>query len=125
MQVTCIKCHKHGTLGINQSRSNGHTYKYYGIQHYDSETKKRSWCYIGKYNSLPEQYKSVIHKNQSLYTNYTQTSRISEKLNLSSFYGYKDENRWTGRDSNPRPPECKSGIHSRLNYRPFFIDKIS
>ena len=25
---------------------------------------------------------------------------------------------WTGGDLNPRPPECKSGVHSRLNYRP-------
>ena len=30
---------------------------------------------------------------------------------------------WTGRDLNPRPPDCKSGVRSRLNYRPFiFID---
>lgn len=66
MQVTCIKCNKHGTLSINQSKSNGRVYKYYGIQHYNPKTKKRSWCYIGKYESLPEQYKMVIHK---LYTN--------------------------------------------------------
>ena len=26
--------------------------------------------------------------------------------------------KWTGRDLNPRPPECKSGVHTRLNYRP-------
>ena len=26
--------------------------------------------------------------------------------------------KWTGRDLNPRPPECKSGVHARLNYRP-------
>jgi hypothetical protein len=69
MQVTCIKCNKHGTLSINQSIVNGRVYKYYGIQHYNSETKKRSWCYIGKYESLPEQYKTVIHKKQRLYTN--------------------------------------------------------
>ncbi len=25
---------------------------------------------------------------------------------------------WTGGDLNPRPPECKSGVHTRLNYRP-------
>ena len=25
---------------------------------------------------------------------------------------------WTGRDLNPRPPECKSGVHAKLNYRP-------
>jgi uncharacterized protein (DUF488 family) len=91
MQVTCIKCNKHGTLSINQSIVNGRVYKYYGIQHYNSETKKRSWCYIGKYESLPEQYKTVIHKKQRLYTNYTQTSRISEKVNLSSFSENKVE----------------------------------
>jgi len=91
MQVTCIKCNKHGTLSINQSKSNGRVYKYYGIQHYDVETKKRSWCYIGKHESLPEQYKTVIHKKQSLYTNYTQTSRISEKPYLSSFNENKGE----------------------------------
>ncbi len=64
MHVTCIKCNKLGTLGINQSKSNGHIYKYYGIQHYDVETKKRSWCYVGPEKSLPEQYKTVIHKEQ-------------------------------------------------------------
>ncbi len=32
--------------------------------------------------------------------------------------------KWTGRDLNPRPPEllayfaCKSGVHTKLNYRP-------
>jgi hypothetical protein len=25
---------------------------------------------------------------------------------------------WTGGDLNPRPPECKSGVHARLNYQP-------
>gem|GEM_PF-4078801 len=25
---------------------------------------------------------------------------------------------WTGGDLNPRPPECKSGVHTKLNYRP-------
>jgi hypothetical protein len=91
MQVTCIKCTKHGTLSINQSKSNGRVYKYYGIQHYDPETKKRSWCYIGKYESLPKQYKMVIHKKQSLHTNYTQTSRNSEKLDSSFFTENKVE----------------------------------
>lgn len=74
MQVTCIKCNKIGSLGINQSTSNGHVYKYYMIQHYDSETKKHSWCYIGSEKSLPEQYKIVIHKEPQLYTDYTQNT---------------------------------------------------
>lgn len=35
--------------------------------------------------------------------------------------GLKLKKEWTGGDLNPRPPECKSGVHSRLNYRPFHI----
>ena len=112
MQVTCIKCNKTGTLGINQSKSNEHVYKYYGVQHYNPETKKRSWCYIGSEKSLPEQYRIVIHKEQSLYTNHTQTDRISETPNLNIIYENKSRKWWTERDLNPRPPECKSGIHS-------------
>ena len=29
--------------------------------------------------------------------------------------------KWTGGDLNPRPPECKSGIHTRLNYQPGYF----
>ncbi len=25
---------------------------------------------------------------------------------------------WTGRDLNPRLPDCESGVHTKLNYRP-------
>ena len=82
MQVICIQSNKHGTLSINQSKSNGRVYKYYGIQHYAPETKKRNWCYIGKYESLPEQYKAVIHKKQVLYTNYTNSKEAQIKLIL-------------------------------------------
>ena len=112
MQVTCIKCNKIGTLGINQSKSNGHIYKYYGIQHYDSETKKRSWCYVGPEKSLPEQYKTVIHKEQSLCTDYTQIHEIPETFNSHVICENNANMRWTGRDLNPRLPECKSGVHA-------------
>lgn len=64
MQVTCIKCDKKGTLDIKQTMPKGHAYKYYCVQHYDPNIKKRSWCYIGGNESLPEQYKTVIHKEQ-------------------------------------------------------------
>ena len=74
MQVTCIKCHNHGTLSINSSTSNGHTYRYYMVQHYHPETKKHIWCYIGTSQSLPEQYQTIIHKNQSLSTKYPQNT---------------------------------------------------
>ena len=112
MQVTCIKCNKHGTLGINQSKSNGHIYRYYGIQHYDPETKKRRWCYIGTEKSLPEQYKTVIHKEQGLYTNYTQTNGIPKTFDSRVIHKNNANIRWTGWDLNPRLPECKSGVHA-------------
>ena len=44
----------------------------------------RCRCYLGKYQSLPEQYKAIIHKKEELYTNYTQTNKNRETLNLSS-----------------------------------------
>ncbi len=36
----------------------------------------------------------------------------------SHFSDTSESEEWTGRDLNPRPPECKSGVHARLNYRP-------
>ena len=121
MQVTCIKCNKHGTLSINQSKSNGHTYKYYGIQHYDQETKKRTWCYVGPEQSLPEHYKTGIHKDQRLYTKYTQIHDIPETFDSHVIPETNGNSRWTGRDLNPRLPECKSSVHARLNYRPVLL----
>ena len=126
MQVTCIKCNKHGTLGINQSMSNGHMYRYYGIQHYDPNTKKRSWCYIGAEKSLPEQYKIVIHKEQALYTNYTQNTN---NLNYSPITQNNDESIrgcrlvWSRlRDSGSRDPGFKSQQpHPWLKSFPFLF----
>jgi hypothetical protein len=78
MHVTCIKCNKHGSLSLNYYKTNGHRYKYYGIQHYDRETKKRRWCYLGKFESLPESYQTIIHKQQQLPTNDTQTQKTGK-----------------------------------------------
>jgi hypothetical protein len=41
MQVICIKCQKQGSLSLNHYTSHGHRYQYYGIQHYNRDTKKR------------------------------------------------------------------------------------
>ena len=55
-------------------------------------------------------------------------SQIKQRIKINSEKRREVEtigvhNWWTGRDLNPRPPDCKSGVHSRLNYRPFiFID---
>ena len=34
----------------------------------------------------------------------------------------KEKVQWTGGDLNPRPPECKSGVHAKLNYRPIHFE---
>jgi hypothetical protein len=78
MQVTCIECHKQGSLSLNHYTSNGHKYRYYGIQHYNRDTKKRHWCYLGKYNSLPESYKLVIHNKHRLSTTDPQTAKTGK-----------------------------------------------
>ena len=60
----------------------------------------------------------------SMENTYNQIIRnqiaTKEKEGFRSVFSEKDW--WTGRDLNPRPPDCKSGVHSRLNYRPFIID---
>jgi hypothetical protein len=87
MQVTCIKCQKHGSLSLNHYKSNGHRYQYYGIQHYNSQTKKRHWCYLGKYESLPESYKLVIHNNQKVSTTDPQTQTTGKNQFFSDNRG--------------------------------------
>ncbi len=49
---------------------------------------------------------------------------LKRSMFLRKLYGLRDQKEllnvwWTGGDLNPRPPECKSGIHTRLNYQPF------
>lgn len=83
MKVKCIKCGRKGTLGIKKTVSKGNVYRYYYLQHYDPESKKRTWCYLGKYSSLPDSYKVIIHKKGSLYTNYTQKRKNSKIVTVS------------------------------------------
>jgi hypothetical protein len=78
MNVTCIKCHKNGSLSLNHYKTNGHQYQYYGIQHYNRDTKKRHWCYLGKYESLPESYKILIHNQMRLSTSNPQTAKTGK-----------------------------------------------
>lgn len=78
-----MKCDRLGTVSIKKTTSRGHVYQYYYIQHYDSETRKRKWC-LGKYDSLPPVYKTIIHKPEGLYTNYTQIEAEENNFKLSS-----------------------------------------
>jgi hypothetical protein len=63
-------------------------------------------------------------------TPYNKEFNAFQMLNKSSpFLGadfFEEESFWwTGRDSNPCPPECKSGVHARLNYRPIELTAVS
>ena len=72
--VTCIKCNKKGSLMIKTTKSKGYSYEYWYVEHWDGT--KRSWCYIGKYNDIPESYKEVLKSetsNNPTTASYTQT----------------------------------------------------
>jgi hypothetical protein len=87
MKVIYIKCNKQGSLSLNHYKSNGHRYMYYGIQHYDAQTMKRHWCYLGKYESLPDQYKIMIHNNQRLSTSDPQPQTMGKNQVFSGNNG--------------------------------------
>ena len=40
--------------------------------------------------------------------------KIMEKLDKGKKIDWFDDFLWEYRDLNPRPPECKSGVHARL-----------
>ena len=82
MKVDCPVCHIEGVL---QQRGNSSR-----IQHYVRfENGKRIYQY----------HKMEVNGSKSLEVN---------NLNSSSF----SRMQWTGGDLNPRPPECKSGVHT-------------
>jgi len=74
VQVTCIKCGREGSLTKKQTVSKGITYEYWYVEHHIG--KKIKWCYLGKFEKLPEQYKQLIHKN-------TQNIRIRKEFSDS------------------------------------------
>ena len=41
-------------------------------------------------------------------------------MDIMDVRGIKPLSRWTGRDLDPRLPDCESGVRTRLNYRPVF-----
>jgi len=67
VKVQCIKCGREGSLTTKQTKSRGHTYEYWYIEHHIGD--KIKWCYLGKYEKLPEQYKKLIHKDTLTTTN--------------------------------------------------------
>jgi len=54
------------------------TYEYWYVEHHIGD--KIKWCYLGKYEKLPEDYKKLIHKDTQTDT---QNDVNSNNLNLS------------------------------------------
>jgi len=61
VKVQCIKCSREGSLVKKQTKSKGLSYEYWYIEHHIGN--KIKWCYLGKYEKLPEEYKGLIHKD--------------------------------------------------------------
>jgi len=64
--VTCIKCNKKGSLVKKPTKSKGYSYEYWYVEHWDGT--KRSWCYIGKSEDLPNSYKEMLKSETSKNT---------------------------------------------------------
>jgi hypothetical protein len=56
--VPCIKCGKEGSLVLRSTKTKGKSYRYYCIEH--SIGKKKTWCYLGKFENLPIEYKNIL-----------------------------------------------------------------
>jgi len=76
VKVQCIKCSREGSLTKKQTKSKGITYVYWYVEHHIGN--KIKWCYLGKYEKLPDAYKKLIHKD-------TQNVNETNKPNLSFF----------------------------------------
>ena len=92
-RVTCIKCGRIGNLTTKKSKTRGVTYEYYYIQHYIKETHKIEWCYLGSYDKLPEEYKSLIRKT---IHNNTQNIRQQENSKFSLSKQNRCKSMWAG-----------------------------
>ena len=79
VKVQCIKCSREGSLVKKQTKSKGLSYVYWYVEHHIGN--KIKWCYLGKYEKLPEEYKSLIHKDTQTDT---QNMHKSDKPRLAS-----------------------------------------
>ena len=85
MKIRCPICSIEGLL---QQRGNS-----YRVQHYQGfENGKRIYLYH-KVNRMEVNGSKIMEVNVSESSSFSRT-------------------KWTGGDLNPRPPECKSGVHT-------------
>ena len=108
-RIKCPVCSEEGTLQWKDTVTTikEKTYRYRKLyvyhQHPSEHPNKPKWCYLN------EEHRTALGLTQrDSLTQITQNNSQMKNLNLGSI----SENRWTGGDLNPRPPECKSGVHT-------------
>ena len=80
--VTCTKCNKKGSLVKKQTKSKGYSYEYWYVEHWTGT--KRTWCYIGKAEDLPKNYRKHLKLEAPADTQTdTQTIRKPNKSQAS------------------------------------------
>ena len=65
---------------MKQTKSKGITYQYWYVEHHIGD--KIKWCYLGKYEQLPEEFKKLLHKDTQTDTQIAKDSEIPK----SSFF---------------------------------------
>ena len=106
-RIQCPNCKQEGVLQWKETitKAKGKMYHYKKLyvyhQHPQEHPERPKWCYL-----TAEHTRALgITENRSPITqNLTQTQNP-----VSSLFSRKE---WTGGDLNPRPPECKSGVHT-------------
>lgn len=53
-------------VSITLARAHGTTYEYYYVQNYIKQSDKIRWCYLGRYETLPAEYKGILHKSKAI-----------------------------------------------------------
>ena len=90
-RVICSKCGEEGSLTRKRTVSKGITYEYWYVEHHIGD--KIKWCYMGKSDGLPDEYKSLIHKNTQ---DDTQRTNNTETLNLGIINENSQFANWAG-----------------------------
>jgi len=98
VKVQCIKCSREGSLVKKQTKSKGLSYVYWYIEHHIGN--KIKWCYLGKYEKLPKEYKGLIHKDTQTDTQNMHKSdkpkivfksEVKHKDKLPTFFQFKPQ----------------------------------
>lgn len=75
VNVLCVHCGRTGWIRLKTSRSHDCEYVYFYVDHSPDQPR---WCYLGKYESLPEEYKAVL--SEQLKERYEQIRAKQQEI---------------------------------------------